>query len=90
MNSLRTIKADPKLQDFEKSVRRTRRTQKSKLLLEINSSHKDETGELNDLISRSLEGRAEIRSKSSDTLIKCKDLDEVTTIQRLGLAGKYD
>ncbi|KAI8116712.1 putative 50 kDa protein in type I retrotransposable element R1DM [Lucilia cuprina] len=38
-----------------------------------------ETTDLSELIGKSLEGRAELRTKISETLIECKDLDEITT-----------
>ena len=76
---LRKIKADPCLQDFGGNVRKIRRTQKGELLLEINASSKEETGKFNELVGKTLEGRAEIRARVSETLIECKDLDEVTT-----------
>lgn len=76
---LRKIKADPGLKDFGEKVRRIRRTQNGELLLEVNASSKEETGKFNELVEKSLDGSAEIRAKVSETLIECKDLDEVTT-----------
>ncbi|KAI8117567.1 Gag polyprotein [Lucilia cuprina] len=85
---LRKIKADPNLQNFGENVRRVRRTQKGELLLEINSYNKDETVEFNELVGKSLAGSAEIKTKISETLIECKDLDEVTTKEDICTALK--
>ncbi|XP_037826925.1 uncharacterized protein LOC119614903 [Lucilia sericata] len=85
---LRKIKADPALENFGKNVRRIRRTLKGELLLEICSSDRDETDVFNDLVGKSLGESAKIQTKVSETLIECKDLDEITTMEDICAALK--
>ncbi|KAI8122657.1 Retrovirus-related Pol polyprotein from type-1 retrotransposable element R1 2 [Lucilia cuprina] len=59
---LKQLKGDPSLKDVRESVSRIRRTQKGELLLEINT--KDQA--------------TEIMTRWQETIIECRDIDEVT------------
>lgn len=77
---LRKVKNDPTLTGLGEKVTRIRRTQKGEMLLELRKSETDDKGsQYGDLVKKALGEQAEVKSLSPETLVECRDLDEITT-----------
>lgn len=76
---LRKLRSDPNLSKVGEEVNKIRRTQKGDLVLELKSSDGRVAGELNRKIESSLEGSVRVNARISETVIDCKDMDDITT-----------
>lgn len=76
---LKKVKSDPKLGTLGENVRNIRKTVKGELLLELNKSAHQDTGEFRHAIEEVLGTHAEVRVLTHEILLEIKDMDEVTT-----------
>ncbi|KAI8120523.1 hypothetical protein CVS40_8204 [Lucilia cuprina] len=76
---LKQLKGDPSLKDVGESVSRIRRTQKGELLLEINTNDQASVDLFRGQMKKSIGPKADIMTRRQETIIECRDIDEVTT-----------
>jgi hypothetical protein len=81
---LRKVRADPKLEDLGKNVVSTRRTQKGEMLFELKKDPAVKSSAFKQHVEKSL-GKEAV---SQETVVECKNLDEITTIDELHVALK--
>lgn len=80
---LRKVRADPELKELGECVVKTRRTQKGEMLFELKKDPMVKSSAFKTLIERSLGDEANVRALSQETVIECRDLDEITTEDEL-------
>lgn len=80
---LRKVRGDPKLHELGERVVRTRRTQKGEMILELEKDPSVKSTAFKKLVSEALGDEANVKALSQETVIECRDLDEITTEQEL-------
>lgn len=88
---LRTLKADPKLSDFGKQVKKIRRTQQGELLIEVEGKAFASVPVYRGAIEEALKEVAAVRTGAQRMTITCSGMDEATTAEELhsSLASQY-
>lgn len=74
---LRKVKDDPNLKEMGDDVIRVKRTQKGHLLFEMKGS--EEKKDYQGMVEKALGSMASVKTLTQETIIVCKDIDEVTT-----------
>lgn len=91
---LRQVKSDPKLSKFGPNVSHIRKTAKGELLFELIKTDGCSTNTLDfqNEIKMALGANIEVKSFTDETIIECKDLDEITTAQDVwqALTAKFE
>lgn len=87
----RTLKADPKLSDFGKQVKKIRRTQQGELLLDLEGRASASVPAYRGVIEEALKEVAAVRSGAQRMALTCSGMDEPTTAEELhsSLASQY-
>lgn len=85
---LRKVKADPALKELGENVTKTRRTQKGEMLFELKRDPAVKSVAYKTLIEKTLGEEASVRALSQESVIECRDLDEITTEEELHNALK--
>ncbi|XP_065088422.1 uncharacterized protein LOC135709903 [Ochlerotatus camptorhynchus] len=76
---LRKVREDPELKQLGENVVKTRRTQKGKMLFELKKDPSVRSSAFKELVEKSLCEDANVRALSQESVVECKDLDEITT-----------
>lgn len=80
---LRKVRADPELKELGENVVKTRRTQKGEMLFELKKDPEVKSSAFKQLVEKSLGEEANVRALSQETVVECRDLDEITTEDEL-------
>lgn len=80
---LQKVRADPELKELGQNVVKTRRTQKGEMLFELRRDPTVKSAAFKTLVEKSLGQEAVVRALSQETVVECKDLDEITTEEEL-------
>ena len=76
---LRKVRTDPKLKELGENVVKARRTQKGEMLFELKKDPAVKSSAFKSLVEQSLGAEATVKALSPETVIECKNLDEITT-----------
>ena len=76
---LKKVRRDPELKELGENVVKTRRTQNGELLFELKRDPTIKSSAFKELVVKTLGNEANVRALSHETVIECKDLDEITT-----------
>lgn len=80
---LRKVKNDPNLKGLNDQVARIRRTRNGEMLFELKKDPSAKSSAFKELVEQSLGDAAKVRALSQETMVECRNLDEVTTDQDL-------
>lgn len=80
---LRKVREDPELKELGENVVKTRRTQKGEMLFELKKDPSIKSSAFKELVEKSLGSEANVRALSQETVVECRDLDEITTVDEL-------
>lgn len=76
---LRKVRENPELKELGENVVKTRRTQKGEMLFELKKDPAVKSSSFKELVAKALGSEASVRALSQETVIECRDLDEITT-----------
>ncbi|XP_065092784.1 uncharacterized protein LOC135713581 [Ochlerotatus camptorhynchus] len=85
---LRKMREDPELKQLGENVVKTRRTQKGEMLFELKKDPSVRSSAFKELVEKSLGEDANVRALSQESVVECKDLDEITTEDEVRCALK--
>lgn len=85
---LRKVREAPELKELGEKVVRTRRTQKGEMLFELQKDPSVKSAAFRELVANALGKEATVKALSQETVVECRDLDEITTEQELQNALK--
>ncbi|XP_058837938.1 myb-like protein W [Topomyia yanbarensis] len=80
---LKKVKEDPELKELAENVVKTRRTQKSEMIFELKNDPSVKGSIYRELLAKSLGNEANVRALSQEAVVRCKVLDEITTVEEL-------
>lgn len=80
---LRKVREAPELKELGEKVVRTRRTQKGEMLFELQKDPSVKSSAFKELVAKALGNEANVKALSQETVIECRDLDEITTEDEL-------
>jgi hypothetical protein len=83
---LRKVRADPELKELGENVVKARRTQRGEMLFELKKDPTVKSSAFKELVEKSLGEEASVRALSLETVIECRNLDEITTVDELRIA----
>ncbi|XP_055633855.1 uncharacterized protein LOC129774180 [Toxorhynchites rutilus septentrionalis] len=83
---LRKVKEDPSLKNLGENVAKVRRTQNGQLLFELKKDPTIRSSTYKELVEKSLAETAKVRALSQETVVECRNLDEITTYTELRVA----
>ncbi|XP_065088382.1 uncharacterized protein LOC135709872 [Ochlerotatus camptorhynchus] len=76
---LRKVREDLELKQLGEDVVKTRRTQKGEMLFELKKDSSVRSSAFKELVEKSLGKDANVKALSQESVVECKDLDEITT-----------
>lgn len=85
---LRTMRTNPDLKELGADVQKIRRTRNGEMILELKRDLKASSSSYKELTEKAMGGKVEVRALCPEATLQCKDLDEVTTEEEVGLAMK--
>ncbi|XP_065081189.1 uncharacterized protein LOC135703794 [Ochlerotatus camptorhynchus] len=85
---LRKVREDPELKQLGENVVKIRRTQKGEMLFELKKDPSVRSSAFKELVEKSLGEDANVRALSQESVVECKDLDEITTEDEVRCALK--
>lgn len=85
---LRKVREDPELKQLGENVVKTRRTQKGEMLFELKKDSSVRSSAFKERVEKSLGEDANVRALSQESVVECKDLDEITTEDEVRCALK--
>lgn len=80
---LRKVRSDPELKELGDNVVKTRRTQRGEMIFELKKDPAVKSSAFKQLVEKSLGEGANVRALCQETMVECRDLDEVTTVDEL-------
>lgn len=80
---LRKVKKDPKLKELGSLVTRIRRTKNGEMLFELKGDPSIKSVTFKPLIEGVLEGEATVRALTQESVVECRNIDEITSEEEL-------